>query len=368
MKSSLSVGFTVFTMVTVSPVLAAPFGSFDARSAGMGGAGVAAGTIGNAAFFNPAMLAAQKAEDDFSLLLPVVGIRVADPSGLVDNIDAFQTAYDAGNTAAAAAALTSASGKAVLADANGGMVMGFSRKRYGGALSLNSYTRNSVTVLMGADLTTFNDSYVSYVGIQTFEVGYSYAAGIGPYENRFAWGVTPKYIKVKTNDYQELIRNDPKLTDNAANQTEDSGFNVDAGMVYGATRGWRVGVVGRNLVSDEYVTTGNRTITLDPQYRAGLAYGGGWFTLAADVDLTENDPVYYDQKTRMAAVGTEFNVFNTLQLRFGWQRNLADTGIVDALDMYSVGLGFAIYGMHLDVAAIGNDNDVGAVAEVGFRF
>ena len=77
MKRNLSAGLAVFTMVAVSSSLAAPFGSFDARSVGMGGAGVAAGTIGNAAFFNPAMLAAQRAEDDFSLLLPVASAAPA---------------------------------------------------------------------------------------------------------------------------------------------------------------------------------------------------------------------------------------------------------------------------------------------------
>jgi hypothetical protein len=347
---------------------AAPFGSFDARSAGMGNAGVAAGTIANAAFFNPAMLAAQKPGDRVSLLLPVVGVRVSDPSGLVDDIEAFQSAYDAADMPAANAALTAANGKAVLADVNAGMVVSFSGKRMGGALSVNSYTRNSVSVSQGADSVTFSDSYVNFVGIQSSEIGYSFAAGAGNDSQRFAWGVTPKYVRLKTNDYRELIKNDPTLTDNADNQTGDSGFNLDAGLVYGATRGWRAGVVGRNLVSTDHRTVNNRVIILDPQYRAGVAYGGGWFTFAADMDLTENNPVYFDQKTRMLAVGTELNVFKTLQLRLGWQRNLADTGDVDALDLRSVGLGLSVYGMHVDVAAVGNDNDVGAVAALGFRF
>ena len=368
MEQKIFIGLGVVMGLAGQQVYAAPFGSFDARSAGMGNAGVAAGTIANAAFFNPAMLAAQKPEDKFSILLPVVGVRVADPSGLVDDIDAFQSAYDAANVPAANAALTSASGKAVLADANAGMVVGFSGKRFGGALSVNGYTRNSVKVTKGTDLVAFSNSYVNFVGIQSTEIGYSFAAGMGSDQQRFAWGLTPKYVMLKTNDYQELIKNDPTLTDSASNQTEDSSFNLDAGLVYGATQGWRAGVVGRNLASTDYRTVNNRVITLDPQYRVGLAYGGGWFTFAADMDVTENKPVYFDQKTRMLAMGTEFNVFKTLQLRLGWQRNLADTGSVDALDLYSVGLGLSVFGVHLDVAAVGNENDVGAVAELGFRF
>ena len=368
MKQKIFIVFGLAMGMAAQEAHAAPFGSFDARSAGMGGAGVAASTLANAAFFNPAMLAAQGPGNKFSLLLPVVGVRVADPSGLVDDIDAFQSAYDAVDIVAADAALTSASGKSVLADANAGMVAGFSGKRLGGALSVHGYTRNSVNVTRGVDTVTFNDSYVNFIGIQAFEIGYSFAAGTGSDTQRFAWGFTPKYVKLKTNDYQELIRNDPTLTDNASNQTEDSSFNLDAGVVYGATQGWRIGVVGRNLVGREYTTVNNRIITLDPQYRAGVAYGGGWFTFAADIDLTENDPVFFDPKTRMLAMGAEFNAFKTLQLRLGWQRNLANTGAIDTLDLYSVGLGLSVFGVHLDVAAVGNENDIGAVAELGFRF
>lgn len=368
MRQKFFIGLGVVAGLCGLEAHAAPFGSFDARSAGMGNAGVAAGNLANAAFFNPAMLASQKSGDRVSLLFPVAGVRVADPSGLVDDIEAFQSAYAAADAAAADAALTSANGKAVLADAHGGLALSLSGERFGHALSLNGYTRNSATVIKGVDNVTYNDSYVRFVGIQVSEIGYSFAAGAGSERQRFAWGLTPKYMRVKTNDYQELIRNDPTLTDNAGNQTDDSHFNLDAGMLYGDARGWRAGIVGRHLVSADYRTVNNNVITLEPQYRAGVAYGGGGFTFAADIDLTENRAVYFEQKTRMLALGTELNVFKALQLRLGWQRNLADTGGVDTLDVYSLGLGLSVFGAHLDLAAVGNENDVGAVATAGFRF
>jgi hypothetical protein len=70
----------------------------------------------------------------------------------------------------------------------------------------------------------------------------------------------------------------------------------------------------------------------------------------------------------MLAVGTELNVLDFLQLRLGVQRNLADTGAAKALDLYSVGLGVAVLGVHVDLAAVGNQNAIGVVAELGFRF
>ena len=43
-----------------STALAVPFSVYDARSAGMGGTGVASAHISSAPFYNPAMLAAQR--------------------------------------------------------------------------------------------------------------------------------------------------------------------------------------------------------------------------------------------------------------------------------------------------------------------
>lgn len=48
-----------------SVAFALPFNSFDPRSMAMGGAGVAVGSAGTAPFFNPALLAVTKDEDDF---------------------------------------------------------------------------------------------------------------------------------------------------------------------------------------------------------------------------------------------------------------------------------------------------------------
>jgi len=57
----------------------------------MGGAGVAVGNAATAPLFNPALLSITRADDDFALVLPTIGIRVADPDKLSDSIDKFQS-------------------------------------------------------------------------------------------------------------------------------------------------------------------------------------------------------------------------------------------------------------------------------------
>jgi hypothetical protein len=362
--------------------IAAPFGSFDARSAGMGNTGVASATIANAPFFNPALLSFQKPKDNFALLF-TLGVRAADPAGLIDDIKAFQSAYDSfkaspnpSSLAAGDAALTSANGKAALVDVNTAVSLGFSGTDWGGALLLNGYSLNGITVKKGTDdftnPTPTDPSTLNVMGLQVVEIGASLARGFGPEDSRFAVGVTPKYMKIKTNDYQKPLADvstDAKdIIDNPANHTEATTVNADVGIIYGDPLGWRTGLAVRNLASKDYVTVNGRTISLEPQPRAGVAYSNNWVTLAVDMDLKENKPVSFDQKTRMLAVGTELNVLNVLQLRLGWQRNLADVGAVKALDLYSVGVGFAVFGAHADAAVVGNNNSLGAVIEFGFRF
>lgn len=364
-----------YSLCGLGTAAAAPFGSFDARSAGMGNVGVATANLSGAPFFNPGMLGFQKPDEDFALLLPAVGAHIADPSGLIEDIDAFQQAVDANNQAAADAAVTRASGKAALADANAAVVIGFAGVKWAGAFTGYGYSLNGLTVTKGAndfDADPNNDSSLNLVGLRASEIGLTLARGLGPQGNRWGLGITPKYVTVKTNDYSKRLRDvatdSNDIADDPANETEETFTNVDLGFVYGNTGGWRVGLAGRNLVAKEFVTVNDRVIKMEPQARLGVGFSNHWFTWGLDVDVTENAPVSFDQKTRMAGVGMEFNAWNILQLRLGYQKNLADTGAVEALGLSSVGIGLSVFGVHLDVAAVGNENDVGILAELGLRF
>lgn len=83
--------FSSVTLLLVSTAaLALPFTSFDPRTMGMGGAGVAVADAASAPFFNPALLSTARYSDDFSLILPSVGMSVADTENLRDSVDQFQ--------------------------------------------------------------------------------------------------------------------------------------------------------------------------------------------------------------------------------------------------------------------------------------
>lgn len=88
--------FLVATLTTAAQ--AVPFAPFDVRAAGMGGTGVASATSASAALFNPAMLSAQREDDDFQLVLGV-GATVADEDNMQDQFDELETTMDEFNNA-----------------------------------------------------------------------------------------------------------------------------------------------------------------------------------------------------------------------------------------------------------------------------
>jgi hypothetical protein len=371
---SAGVGLSVLSATT----LAAPFGAYDARSAGMGNVGVAAGTLAGAPFFNPALLTAQKHDDDFALVLPTAGAHIADTQGLIDDVDAFQTAYNAGDTAAMSAILNRASGKTVLAEAHGGTSLAMAGEENAFALSLIGHGYSSLRVL--ADTTTPQNSQLQFRELELYEAGLSLAHRFDIGDLPVSVGVTPKRVTAKTHDYEKpLTTASTNVSDffNGSVETRQGTGNVDAGIVFGRGPGWRLGVVGRNLQKKEFVTTTGAIIEVKPQARAGLAYSNNWFTLAGDVDLTENQPVAFEEKTKMAAVGLELNAWDLVQFRAGWQHNLAvdgttttSNGTMVKKDLYSLGLGLSPVGVHLDIAAMtnSNKNDVGAFAQMSVQF
>lgn len=351
---------------------AAPFGSFDARTLGMGDAGVASGTIGAAAYHNPALLAAQRREDDFNLKIPIAGLQVGDAAGLRSDTQRFKDAYDAGDNAAALAALNAAAGKSLLAEGRLAAVIGFAAAEYGAALVINGYTQNSARVLKGGDLVSFSDSAIELVGINGYEIGVALANGVGAEHRRLAFGVVPKYVRLRSNDFTRPLTDfsgdDRLFAENAPAQTARGRADLDVGLSIGAVRGWRFGLTGRNLFARDLRTVSGRVISLDPQWRAGLAYAGGFFRLAIDLDLVENTALSAETPTRWLALGGEINIFNFAQFRLGWRRNHADIGAQPVLEQYTAGLGAMLWGLQADLAVIANDNAKGGMLQLGLRY
>lgn len=406
----------------VAQAQAAPFGYFDPRSMGMGGAGVATGTSANASYFNPALLAAAQKDEDFSLEFPIVGARVADPDDLVSNLDDFQeadyidsfsTAIDEWNAALDASNPTVEKAQAVVdtgqdlldgfvtlsdrtleAQINAGLVIGIPSKRFGAAVYVNANAmggamlsvaqsdrdnvqailddlQNAIDVYNGSgdpndlgsagqqvDPTSNLESKLFGRGAVVGEVGISLARDF----SGIAVGITPKFQQIETFDYALDIESADVTVDEG--RKTDNGFNIDAGVAKDFGNGWKLGLTAKNLISKTYETARGNDFEIKPQYRAGAGYRWGWVSVAADLDLTKNDPAGLDRETKYAAVGAELDVWKTVQLRVGYRHNMEDSDTSVA----SLGLGMSPFGVHLDIAVAGNDEEVAAAIQTGFRF
>lgn len=108
--------------------------------------------------------------------------------------------------------------------------------------------------------------------------------------------------------------------------------------------------IAQNWRSDKY--------QLKPQVRAGAAVNPfKWMAVAADIDLTENETIAQNIKSRQLALGMEFNLVNSqkfnMPLRVGYNKNLAQSNMSP---FYTAGIGFDMMHFYIELAgAISTD-------------
>ena len=96
---------------------------------------------------------------------------------------------------------------------------------------------------------------------------------------------------------------------------------------------------------------------LRPQVRMGAAVNPfSFMTLAADLDLTENDTLLDGVQSRQLAVGMEINLLNrpsfNIPLRLGYNKNLASSAVAP---YYTAGLGLNMMHFHIELAGAVSD-------------
>ena len=91
---------------------------------------------------------------------------------------------------------------------------------------------------------------------------------------------------------------------------------------------------------------------LKPQVRAGVAINPMKnLTVAADLDVTENDTMISGIKSRQLGLGAEINLFNRpkfhIPLRVGYNKNLAESNVSD---FFTAGVGLNMLHFYLELA------------------
>lgn len=209
------------------------------------------------------------------------------------------------------------------------------------------------------------DSTLELRGLLVREVGLSMAHEFGTAGDTYVLGLTPKYVVADVIDYVA----DPETAEggdvlDSENIETHRHFNADIGIAKDFRNNWRTGLVVKNVVAKEFETSRGRTIKMNPQARLGVARQTDWTTLALDVDLTENEPVNFEDKTRYVSLGAEFNAMDWLQLRLGYRANTLDS----SRNVASAGIGLSPFGFHVDLGVAGNGDELGASLQAGYRF
>ena len=382
---------------------AAPF-TFEGRSLGMGGVGVATADLATAAWANPAMLTNQHESDDFSLLVGI-GAFGRDNDDLLSDIQDFQDADDrrnaavqAGDTIGEVIALADMANiipgidsKNVAVDVSGVAAMGIAFETFAMAVSVRADAIGAGTVDNlscqldvdpGCDLATFQSeltsdqfNILSLEGVLATEVGVSFAKAFQLYDRKFSVGIKPKFVDIQGFSFQESIKTIDGINDinNSDNKTDIGTYTtIDLGLGYDVAESFRLGLNLTNLIPADF-KVGAQTLNFDTGARFGAAYHNDFLTVGIDYDLIENKPLlanprFGDLKTQYLSVGAELNAFDFAQLRVGASKNTASGINGSAGDvLYTAGVGFWL-GFNLDLAATFADHSLGAFVQTGFRF
>ena len=411
-KRSAFISFVVVAGIFPIITQAATFGAYDPRSLAMGGTGVSQANIDHAAYYNPALLSIAQDDDDFSLLIPTVGLQVYDPNELVDAVKAhqdgnYETAFsnsiDNYNNAAPADKLAlrsevvsnaqrlkdsyvnisdkaldfelhAAVGIAVPGKGLGFAITGSGRVMGGVVMNISQADKDLMQKYIDLDPSVYTTgtafspanltSTANVRGASIVEGGLSLSHEFESLGN-LSIGITPKTVQVATYDY--IVAVEDSETDKDKGKLSYDNTNIDIGLAKRINEDWKVGLVVKNAIKREYKTVLANTIVLKPAVRAGISHHTNWTTVAFDVDLTENDRTgLTGEKTRYAALGMEFDL-SLIQLRLGARHNLSVAGD-RASNLLSAGVGLYVAGLHVDVGVAKNKDELAAAAQLGFQF
>ena len=397
-----------------------PFGAPDSRSVAMGKTGVALAGSTNAAYFNPALLAAfserKRAGRNQRIAMPTLAAQVSDDAWeLVDVKDMdYEDRLNAGvadfnsdlNADALAGTLASLDGElgdissdALFADIQANVIFRIPDRHEGGAFRISrravldghvDYTEDDKALIAdyleelrfidtgGAPATLHPELYANgqlidpqdnltseadAVALIIDELAVSMGWAVNWWGYDMMVGITPKVVRTTTYEYTAAAHSG--LTKRGEYQN-DANINFDLGWAKQLGDPFTLGLSIKNLLPQDYRTQSNRFIKVRPQVRAGGVYHGHWGSYAVDLDLLEHPPLSTGDATRELGIGGEWEI-NNLQIRTGIVTNLAGTG-ENSSPMYTVGFRFQRGNFYSDISYGSGKNQKSAALQSGLRF
>lgn len=382
-RSTTPVGIVASYALLASPVVFAGtgFGIHDARTLAMGGTSVASADNSNAQFYNAALLAfneeIEERTRDARFLFPVVVPQLSESAisleelaryetadALTDAVDAFNATPGApaarGVVDAAAdldAALSRLDDTDLLADVYIGLAVSEPSKFEGGGFFLGTRLlaggqavvdpadralldayREGLTFIatngaegaphpelfdangMLADPGGDFESTASAAGIALTEAGVAMSRQVRLFGQPVAAGITFKVQRTET--FQDDERLVDERIDTGLNNVHDGNVNFDIGLVREFGDSVRLGVAVKDVIRQDYETGLGTTLRMRPRARVGVAWQAGPVQIAADADVTRNEPLAAEEPTQEAAIGVEWALDAPVRIRAGYRRDM----------------------------------------------
>lgn len=399
------------------------FGIYDARTLAMGGASVASANNDNAQFYNAALLAFNKEIEertqDSRFLFPLIIPQVAESAITIEDLSQDDpvgamtravTTFNAAPGALAAQAVVDVASNldATLADIDGedlfadiyfglgisepgrfqgaGFFMG-TRLVAGGKPSVTTTDRELLAAYQEGltfvasdgtqgtahpELSDANgalidpgssfDSTVSAAGAIVTEAGVAMSRQLRLFGTELAAGFSFKVQRIDTFEDTERIVDD--RIDTQRNSDYDGAVNFDVGLVKAVGDHWRLGLAVKDIIPHNYDTSLGSVIRLRPRARLGAAYQAGNLQLAADIDLTESEPLSVERPTQELAIGAEWAFSSPVKVRAGFRYDIQ--GNRDSI--VSLGVGTLWRRLAVDVAYAASRDARAAALQFGVAF
>ena len=341
----------------------------DARGNAMGNTGVASADYLTAPFYNPALTASYKDEDDFGIFL-ALEVSANDPDDAITVIDDLQDNIDDSNQSAIDQNLNELDGvEPIQVNAGIGLAIALPTEFVASNLFVHSYAE----IVATTDITNdYQTSTVDLVAFGYVEVGLALAKQFQLSGERFSFGITPKYQQMTTYAQVATVE-DFDVDDYDESETTKSAFNVDLGAVW-YKHDFRVALAVKDLIAQEIDVSDNQgningTYNLDTQVTVGVAYDTDYFVAAIDADLTKQtrfENIDTNDDTQFIRFGIEGNAWGWAQLRAGYEIDLEET-----LDnSITAGIGISPFDLvSLDIAgSYAGENQVGISTNLAFTF
>ncbi|WP_017189058.1 conjugal transfer protein TraF [Vibrio harveyi] len=341
MKTQFKILATTMTAALFSGAASAATYAIEARSDAMGGVGTVSASYLTAPFFNPALTAIYRRNDDAGMIVPSFGINYNDQNGLIDEIERTGKLTD---PAEIAKGLNGINGQKMDFDIGGVVAVGIPNKFLSATAYGKLYTESFVQPEVN-DVTDIDKNYVRGVSIGVAEAGISLAKYANFMNQHLSFGITPKLQRIYTYSYATSFASfDTK--DLRENETAETMFNLDAGALW-FFGPYRLGISAKNLIGRDVKTKaftftqgGNNyninsyEYSMRPLYTVGAGYVADYFSFSVDYDLNEEKKFStFDDNTQMIRAGFEIDVLRQLALRGGYMKNLArsdDEGTITA--------------------------------------